>query len=116
MEDLLAQKYESPLNGVVAATILGSEGFVKEITARHVDVKQADRDVPAVKQLSSRPAMDTIIQVMQSFLCTDKITVKANIYLCHKFSGAKLKEIGRVPGESQVCFADERRRRSENCH
>jgi putative transposase len=46
-EDLLEQKYESPLNNVIAATILGREGFVKEITAKHVDGKQADRNVAA---------------------------------------------------------------------
>jgi len=93
-DDLLGQKYESPLNSVIAATILGREGFVKEITARHVDGKQADRNVSAVKKLFNRPTLDTIIQAVQGVIRTDKVSAKAAIYLCHKFSGAKLKEIG----------------------
>ena len=110
VEDLLAQKYESPLIGVVAATILGSEEFIKEITERYVDVKQADRDVPAIKKLSSRPSIDTIIEAVQSISCENKTAAKASIYLCHKFSGAKLKEIGGRfgLGESAVSQASRR--------
>lgn len=110
VEELLEKKYESPLNGVVAATILGSEQFVKEITAKHIDVIQADRDVPAVKKLSSRPAMDTIIQAVQSLSCKDTVSVKASIYLCHKYSGAKLKEIGSCFGIGESAVSQTSRR------
>ncbi len=109
-EDLLEQNYESPLNSVIAATILGKEEFIKEITAKHVDGKQADRNLPAVKKLSNRPTLEEIIQTVQSALPTDAVSVKASIYLCHKFSGAKLKEIGTrfSIGESAVSQASRR--------
>ena len=109
-EDLLEQKYESPLNSAIAATILGRERFVKEITARHVDGKQTDRNVPAVKKLSNRPTLDTIIQAVQGVLYTDKVSVKASIYLCHKYSGAKLKEIGARFGIGESAVSQTSRR------
>lgn len=109
-DDLLKQEYESPLNGAVAATILGGEEFVKEITARYVDGKQADRNVPAVKKLSSRPTMDMIIQAVQNVSLTDKVSAKASVYLCHKFSGAKLKEIGNSFGIGESAVSQTSRR------
>jgi REP element-mobilizing transposase RayT len=109
-DDLLEREYESPLNGAIAATILGSEKFVKEITARHVSGKEADRNVPAVKKLSSRPTMDVIIQAVQSVSLTDKISVKASIYFCHKYSGAKLKEIGNRFGIGESAVSQTSRR------
>ena len=43
VEDLLGNEYESPLQGTVGSSILGSAGFVEEITAVHVDTKDADK-------------------------------------------------------------------------
>lgn len=109
-EDLLEQQYESPLTGVIAATMLGSEEFVKEITARHVDGRQVDRNVPAIKKLSGRPTIDAIIQAVQSASLADKVAKKASIYLCHKFSGARLKEIGAQFGIGESAVSQTSRR------
>lgn len=109
-DDLLEQKYESPFNGVIAATILGREEFVKDVTARHVDGKQADRNVPAVKKLTNRPTMDMILQVVQSASLTDKVSAKASIYLSHKFSGSTLKGIGNRFGIGDSAVSQTSRR------
>lgn len=110
VEDMMAQEYESPLNNTVAATILGGEEFVQKITARHVDGKEKHRDLPAVEKLASRPSMDRIVQTVQGVIKDEKLAVKAGIYFCHRFSGAKLKEIGQRYGigESAVSQASRR--------
>lgn len=110
VEELLEQHYESPLNGVIAATMLGREEFVKEITAKHVDGKQEDRNVPAIKKLSDRPTIDAIIQAVQGASLADKVSKKASIYLCHKFSGARLKEIGERFGIGESAVSQTSRR------
>jgi REP element-mobilizing transposase RayT len=110
VEDLIEHEYASPLEGATAATILGGAEFVAEITARHLDGKQPDRDLPAVRKLSARPSMDAIIEVAQNLSGGSRLSAKAGIYLCHKYSGAKLKEIGERfgIGESAVSQASRR--------
>jgi len=95
VEDLIEGEYESPLNGATAETILGSEGFVSEITARHIDGKMHDRDLPAIRKLSPRPTVDAIIEAARNLDGDTRLSEKAGIYFCHKYSGAKLKEIGK---------------------
>ncbi|OGR23968.1 MAG: hypothetical protein A2X83_01775 [Desulfuromonadales bacterium GWD2_54_10] len=110
VEELIEQEYENPQNCVIAATILGNEEFVQQITARHIDGKDKDRDLPAVKNLANRPSLDRIIQTVQRIIDNDKLSGKACIYFCHKFSGARLKEIGNRfgIGESAVSQASRR--------
>ncbi|MCK4623175.1 MAG: hypothetical protein KAT62_13280 [Desulfuromonadales bacterium] len=95
----------------VASTILGSADFVNEITEKHLNTKRADRNVPALKALSAQPSLDTIIKTVMSLIGEDdELSKKASIYLCHRYSGAKLKEIGERfnIGESAVSQASRR--------
>lgn len=110
VEDLIEREYESPLNGATAATILGGVEFVTEITARHVDGKQPDRDLSAVRKLSTRPTIAAIMEATRNLSDNNRLSEKAGIYLCHKYSGAKLKEIGERfgIGESAVSQASRR--------
>lgn len=95
VEELLGKEYESPLSAVVAATMLGGTEFIQEITDRHIDGKQIDRDLPALRTLSNRPTMEAIDLAVNGIVAEPvKLADKASIYLCHKHSGAKLKEIG----------------------
>jgi hypothetical protein len=110
VEDLFEQEYESPLKGVLAATILGRDEFVQEITVRHIEGKQIDRDVPAVNQLTNRPSIDVITQAVQGVINKEKEAIKASIYLCHKYSGATLKEIGRRFGIGESAVSQVSRR------
>ncbi|MFH1896925.1 MAG: transposase [Candidatus Desantisbacteria bacterium] len=110
VENLIEQKYESPLKATIASTILGSDEFVKEITESYVDGKQLDRDLSAIRTLSSRPSIDKIMEAVNNVLGQNRLSRKAVIYFSHKFSGAKLKEIGERfnMGESAVSQASRR--------
>ena len=110
VEDMLEHEYESPLNASIASTILGSDEFVKEITEIHVEGKPHDRDLPAIRELSNRPSMEKIIQAVHKVLGQNRLSEKAGVYFSHKYSGAKLKEIGERfgMGESAVSQASRR--------
>ena len=111
VEDAADKEHESPLKGVVAASILGSTGFVAEIQERHLSAKSADRNLPALRQLRKRPDMDSIIDaVKQRFGENRQLAAKTAIHLCHKFSGAKLREIGERFGVKDSAVSQASRR------
>lgn len=111
VEDLLDGEYDSPLNATVASTILGSEGFVREISERHLGEKRAERSVPAVKELAARPSVDDIINKIKEVLGeSDALTRSMSLYFCQKHSGAKLKEIGERFGISDAAVSQASRR------
>ena len=111
VEDLLDKEYDSPLNAVVAATMLGCAEFIQEIAERHIEGKQMDRDLPALRSFTNRPSMDTITQVVKSFVGAQaRLAEKTCIYLSHKYSGAKLKEIGERFGIGQSAVTQASRR------
>ena len=110
VEELIHCRYENPLNKALAATILGRPEFVGEIKASHIDSKGVDRDVPVVKKLKNRPSLDSIVQTVHSVFDKESLSRQASIYLCHKYSGATLKELGGHfhMGESAVSQARRR--------
>jgi REP element-mobilizing transposase RayT len=61
-EDLLESDYDSPLNGVIASTILGRPEFVNEVSERNLGGTGDERNVPAVKELVLRPSVNEIIE------------------------------------------------------
>jgi len=111
VEDLLGREYQSPLKGAVASTLLGSCGFVQEITEKHIAGKPVDRDLPALRALSKRPSIDKIIETTERLLPENKrLATQASIYLCHKYSGAQLKEISERFGVGQSAISQASRR------
>jgi putative transposase len=110
VEDLLGSEYESPLGGVVASTILGSESFVCELTEKHIDGKQDDRELPAARKLTSKPSLQTILEAAKNVSDSSRVVKNASIYLCHKYSGAGLKEIGEQFGTKESAVSQASRR------
>lgn len=111
VNSMIGREYESPLNRTIAATMLGSTDFIKEITEKHVSTKQEDRNLPALRKLSKRPTIAKITETVESAIADNKELSKATaIYFCHKYSGSSLKEIGRIfgIGESAVSQASRR--------
>lgn len=108
VESMIAVEYESPLKNVFASTILGSRSFINQIREKHLDRKKSDRDLPDLKQFYELPDLEKIIKQAAKVLKEDAALLKrVQIYLCHKFSGQKLKEIGlhfgiSVSGVSQA--------------
>lgn len=98
---LINREHESPLKGVVASTVLGRDDFVNDIKNRYLKDKVLDRDLPALSELLSRPGVDEIYEeVKSSFGVSNRLSRKAAIYLCHKYSGETLGKIGSYFGIS----------------
>ncbi len=110
VNDAMNHENENPLKGVVASTILGSTDFVKEISSRHLGEKKADRNVPAVRKLS-RPTLDEIIGAIEKEPGMKEIYSRnMSIYFCHRYSGARLREIGECFGLSDAAVSQASRR------
>lgn len=108
---MIGREYESPLKATVASTILGASEFVKEITEKYLKHKPAGRDLPALRELSQRPSIEKIEEIVSSVISGDEhLSNAATIYFSHKYSGARLKEVGvRFGiGESAVSQASRR--------
>ena len=110
VEDLLGSEYDSPFSGVVASTILGSESFVCELTERHIDGKQNDRELPAARKLRSKPTLQTFMDAAKEISGSSRVVKNASIYLCHKYSGAGLKAIGEEFGTKESAVSQASRR------
>jgi REP element-mobilizing transposase RayT len=109
-EELLDSEYDSPLNEVIASTILGRPEFVNEVSERKLGGTRDARNVPAVKKLSLHPSMDEIIKRIKEEPVDEKLLRNISIYCCQKFSGAKLKEVGERFGISDSAVAQASRR------
>ena len=106
----LHEEGESPLKQVVASTVLGSPDFVREISRRHLSEKQPDRNVPAVKRLS-RPTLEEMISAIEGEMgAQGSLTRNVSIYFCHRYSGARLGEIGERFGLSDAAVSQASRR------
>ena len=95
VESMIDVEYESPLKNVFASTILGGRSFINQIREKHLDRKKSDRVLPDLKQFYEMPDLEKIIKQAAKVLNEDAALLKrVQVYLCHKFSGQKLKEIG----------------------
>jgi len=110
VEDMLGKEYESPLQGVFASSLLGSELFVQDITAMHLDGKEIDREVPAIRELSKSRKIEMIVSNLRGVFGDIGFEQKAAIYLSHHYSGARLKELCAyfVKKESAISQASRR--------
>jgi hypothetical protein len=104
-------EYENPLAELSHSVILGSREFVAEIKDRFLRDKQPDRELPALRKLLNRPNLDQIEKAVDSVLQPDaKLARQVKLHLCHRYSGKKLREIGKRYGigESGVTQASRR--------
>lgn len=100
--EAVGKKCPDPLAGSIASTILGSEDFVREIRERYLEGRGSDRDIPALRELKQRPDIFKIREAAEKAFPEDsKLARAAGIYLCHRFSGTRLKEIGDLYGISE---------------
>ena len=111
VESLLGQEYETPLRDVVNSTFLGSVDFVNEIKDKFLKDKKADRNLPLLRELATRPAIDQIEKAVEWIVGGNEVLSKqVKLFFCHRYSGRKLKEIGARfnIGESGVSQASRR--------
>ncbi len=90
--------------------LLGSAGFppVEWVAARFLVTREADRELPSLKGVADRPLIGAIRTAAEAAFPEDQRAPRREaLYLCHRFSGKKLREIGEQfgVGESAVSEA-----------
>ena len=111
VEALRGQDYENPLEDVVGSTILGNDDFISQIKEKYLHEKRADRNVPALKKLAENPAIEHIAAEVERMLGDEPVLSKrVKLYLCHRYTGKQLKEVGDYfnVGESGVSQSSRR--------
>ena len=92
---MIGQSYKSPLVRTRNSFILGSEEFMDEIKDRFLTVRRNDRELPGLRAIMDRPNLETIERAVDSELKPDpKLARQIKLFLCHRYSGLKLREIG----------------------
>jgi len=110
VEDLLGAEYESPLKETFGSAVLGTESFVAMIAETQIAAKGEDRTVPGLQAFASRPEPKAILRAVSSVMGEDeKLARQVGMYLCHRHSGKKLKEIGALFGVKETAIAEARR-------
>ena len=103
------KEYESPLMEVVSSTILGAPDFIAFIKDTYLAGKKPDKDLPALKELSEKPSVGDILDEVESVYDEDHALARnIKLYLCQRYTGEKLKDIGKhfgigESGVSQAC-------------
>lgn len=110
VEDLLGKEYESPLKNTFGAAVLGSAEFIEMVTKEHLAEKEIDRTVPDIRQFKSKPEPEEILKAVAAVMGeNEKLARQVGMYLCHKCSGKKLREIGNLFGVGETAIAEARR-------
>jgi len=107
---MAGKKYDSPLKATVASSILGGKDFVHKIKEKYLNDKDMDRNLPALTEIRKKTAEEIMKEVKSVFKGDERLNKVAGIYLCHRYSGLRLKEIGLYfeIGESAVSQAGRR--------
>lgn len=108
---LMGQDYESPLDSTQHSVILGSSEFVDEIKNRFLRLRKIDRELPAIRKTLERPGLQAIEEAVDSQLELDvRLARQIKMFLCHRYSGKKLKEIGERFSVSESAVTQASRR------
>lgn len=101
VQAIIGRKQESPLRKALFSTILGSEEFVRTVTAKLSGQKKADRDLPAIRKLWAQVAIEDIEnEARLAFSKQANTQRKVSVHLCHRYTGRTLREIGTYFGLS----------------
>jgi REP element-mobilizing transposase RayT/predicted XRE-type DNA-binding protein len=106
---LVHLEYDSPLDEVVSSTLLGSADFIAFIKDNFLSAKKPDKELPALKELIKKASMQDIFKEVELVFTKDKVLARnVKMYLCQRYTGKKLKEIGLhfgigESGVSQAC-------------
>ena len=89
---------------------MGNTAFIESIKEVHVRGRW-EEGIPALRQMKPRSRPDEIMQHIKIILAgNEKLAWQLGVYLSHRYSGMKLKEIGEIFGmrESAICEATRR--------
>jgi putative transposase len=99
---------ESLFKEVVSSTLLGSAEFIASIKDTHLAGREADKNVPALKELAEKANMADICDEVESVAGEEQSLARdIKLYLCRRYTAEKLKDIGKQfgMGESGVSKA-----------
>ncbi len=114
VENMIGQESESPFKDVFGSSILGSPGFIEEISTNHLKGNEGDRNVPVMQQLTVRPSLEELMNsVRRVFGDNEKLVRQASIHICHKYSGVRLREIAGMFGVGETAIIEASRRFSK---
>jgi hypothetical protein len=97
-EEGLQTEVKNPLGKVVASTILGGEKYISWVQKEFITGQGAKRDIPALRVLAPQVSVDTIQQKVIRLIRDRKLSRKISLYMIHRYSGLRLKEIGQLFG------------------
>lgn len=100
------QEYESPLKDVISSSILGTQEFVDSIRNKYLSGKRENKDLPSLKRLRKNITIEQISEEVNKMMGDDTTPGrKIKIYLCRKYTGERLDDIGEKfgIGGSGVC-------------
>jgi hypothetical protein len=110
VEDLLGKEYASPFKNTFGTAVLGTAEFIEMVTIEHLSEKGVDRSVPSIRQFKSNPEPEEILKAVAAVMGeNEKLRRQVGMYLCHKYSGKKLREIGNLFGVGETAIAEARR-------
>ena len=99
---------------MVSSTLLGSADFIAFIKDTILSGEKPDKELPALKELVRKASMPLIIEaVALSFIQDKALRRNINIYLCQKYSGERLKDIGLYFGIGESGVSQARRRMAQ---
>jgi putative transposase len=91
---MIGQEYENPLNDIDNPVILGSQEFIRKVKEQFLGKQPLDRELPALRNLANKTSPEQIEEAVDLALASDKKLARpVKIYIYHRFSGLKLKEI-----------------------
>ncbi|MGA2732845.1 MAG: transposase [Syntrophobacteraceae bacterium] len=111
VEGQAGRECPNPFEHVTASTVLGGESFVEWVREKFLKAAQADRELPAVRQLAGRPGVEAIRSGVEDLFMDDRPKARrVGLYLCRHHTWLKLKEICAAygVGESAVTQASRR--------
>ena len=111
VNSMIGKEYKSPLAEVSFSAILGLSDFVNEIKEEFLSREKQDRNLPALKEQTDRPGIDAIDKAVESIVeKNEKLARQIKLYFCHRYTGLKLAEIGKIfgIGESGVTQTSKR--------
>jgi len=110
VEDLLGKEYDNPFRNTFGAAVLGTAEFREMVTTNHLSGKEVDRAVPGIRQFKTSPEPEEIVNAVAAVMGEkEKMARQVGMYLCHKYSGKKLREIGDLFGVGETAIAEARR-------
>ena len=110
VEDLLGKEYESPFKNTFGTAVLGTDRFIELVTSEYLSKKEIDRAVPGIRQFKSSPVPEEILKAVTTIMGgNEKLARQIGMYLCHKFSGKKLREIGNLFNVGETAIAEAHR-------